>query len=69
MGLWTWLQSLLFGGREARSPTALVAVQLGDAAFNLYALRDPTWKPTYANANTSAFMMGSAGRPEDVVRR
>jgi hypothetical protein len=39
----------------------------GRSAFNLYVLHDPAWKPTYANANVGAFMMGAADRPEYLV--
>jgi hypothetical protein len=36
----------------------------GQAAFNLYVLHDPAWRPTYANANLSAFNMGTADRAQ-----
>jgi hypothetical protein len=41
----------------------------GDAPFNLYVLQDPAWRPTYANADMSAFQMGAADRAELLVRR
>jgi hypothetical protein len=31
----------------------------GDAAFNLYVRREPTWVPTYANANRDAIIIGT----------
>jgi hypothetical protein len=37
------------------------------AAFNLYGLREPAWKPNYPNADTSVFTMGGADRPEALL--
>jgi hypothetical protein len=47
--------------------TSAAAIASGRSAFNLYVLHDPGWKPTYANANVGAFMMGAADRPEYLV--
>ena len=41
----------------------------GQSAFNLYVLHQPTWRPTYANANLDAFTIGSADRAEYLVGR
>ena len=41
----------------------------GRSAFNLYVLHQPTWRPTYANANLDAFTIGSADRAEYLVGR
>ena len=37
------------------------------AAFNLYVLRQPEWKPTYRNANLDTIHIGSADRLEYLV--
>jgi hypothetical protein len=37
-----------------------VRIAPGQAVFNLYVLHDPAWKPTYAFADTSKLIMGSA---------
>jgi hypothetical protein len=49
--------------------TLLTADQVapGQAPFNLYVLHDPSWKPTYANANVDAFIVDGADRPEYVL--
>ena len=49
--------------------TLLTADQVapGQAPFNLYVLHDPTWKPTYSNANVDAFIVDGADRAEYVV--
>jgi hypothetical protein len=39
----------------------------GAGAYTLYVLRDPAWRPTYAHANTEAFIIGAADRAEYVV--
>jgi hypothetical protein len=39
------------------------------AAFNLYVLPQPDWKPTYANANLDTVHIGSADRLEYLVGR
>jgi hypothetical protein len=39
------------------------------AAFNVYVLHDPKWRPTYANANLSAVMVGAADRADYVAKR
>jgi hypothetical protein len=51
--------------------TLLTADQVapGQAPFNLYLLHDPTWKPTYSNANVDAFIVDGADRAEYVVGR
>jgi len=41
----------------------------GQAAFNLYVLHDPAWRPDYAFADLSKFIMGGADRAEELVRR
>ena len=44
--------------------TCAQPVTAASAAFNLYGLREPAWKPNYPHADTSTFMMGGADRPE-----
>lgn len=39
----------------------------GAGAYTLYVLREPAWRPTYAHANTEAFIIGAADRAEYVV--
>jgi hypothetical protein len=41
----------------------------GEAAFNLYVLHDPAWKPSYPNADLSVFTIGSAGPGESLLRK
>lgn len=36
----------------------------GDAVFNVYVLQQPTWKPTYENANVDTVHIGAADRAE-----
>ena len=39
----------------------------GDSAFNLYVLRQPAWKPTFAHADLDAIHLGAADRAEYLV--
>jgi hypothetical protein len=41
----------------------------GQAAFSLYVLHDPDWKPTYANADLASFKMGAADRAELLLKK
>jgi hypothetical protein len=41
----------------------------GQASFSLYVLHDPEWRPTYPNADMSAFFMGSADSADSLVRK
>jgi hypothetical protein len=41
----------------------------GETPFNLYVLQDRAWKPTYAFADLSAVVVGSADRAESLVKR
>jgi hypothetical protein len=34
----------------------------------LYGLREPGWKPNYANADTSIFVMGAVDRAESLLK-
>ena len=55
-------------GGETVSVVCGSRIAPGQAAFNLYVLHDPTWRPTYANANLSVVNIGSADRA-DLRRR
>jgi hypothetical protein len=41
----------------------------GQASFSLYVLHDPEWRPTYPNADASAFTMGSADSADSLIRK
>jgi hypothetical protein len=41
----------------------------GQAPFNLYVRHDPAWRPTYQDADLSAFIMGSSDSAESLVRK
>jgi hypothetical protein len=40
----------------------------GQAAFNLYVIQQPTWKPTYPFADTSAFTIGATDQFEAIEK-
>ena len=40
----------------------------GQAAYSLYVLHEPNWRPTYANADLSVFVMGTVD-PATLVRK
>jgi hypothetical protein len=44
--------------------TAASTIVPGQAAFNLYVLHQPGWKPDYANANLTTVHIGAADRAE-----
>jgi hypothetical protein len=54
-------------GRDTFTLLTADQVAPGQARFHLYVLHDPTWKPTYANANVDAFIIDGADRAEYVV--
>ena len=56
-------------GNDTFTLSAAGRIAPGQAAFNLYVLHDPAWRPTYANANLSAFNMGAADRAESLIRK
>jgi hypothetical protein len=56
-------------GRDTFTVTAASRIAPGQAAFNLYMLHDPAWRPTYPNANLDAYVVGSADRAEYLVLR
>jgi hypothetical protein len=62
--------SLTFNvGSERFTINAAGRIAPGQAAFNLYVLHDPTWRPTYPSANLDAYILGAADRAEYLVRR
>jgi hypothetical protein len=55
-------------GKDAFNLVAAGPIAPGDAAFTLYVAHDPSWKPTYPNADTNAFILGAADRAEYLRR-
>ena len=51
-------------GGDTFTITAARRIAPGTSAFNVYVLHQPAWRPTYANANVDAMVMGSADRAE-----
>jgi|SRR5688572_3739112 len=60
--------SFIMGNEEFKLSSG-ARIAPGQAAFNLYVLHDPDWKPTYPNADLDAFIMGAADRPEALLRK
>jgi len=56
-------------GNDTFSLSTGRSIAPGQAAFNLYVLHEPDWKPTYANADLGVFNMGAADRAELLVRK
>jgi hypothetical protein len=54
-------------GSDTYSISAASRIAPGQAAFNLYVLHQPDWKPTYLFADLSAFNMGAEDRIEPLV--
>jgi hypothetical protein len=54
---------------ETFTLTTAGPVAPGQAAFNLYVLHDPAWRPTYPDANLDAYILGAADRAEYLVPR
>jgi hypothetical protein len=55
-------------GGDTYSVSSSRRIAPGDAAFNLYVLHQPGWRPTYDNADLSMTIVGAADRMEDVVK-
>src|SRR5213593_3047234 len=55
-------------GGDAFSLVTGAPIAPGNAAFNLYVLHDPSWRPAYPNANTDAFILGAADEAQ-LLRR
>jgi hypothetical protein len=51
-------------GRDTIALSAGARIAPGEAAFNLYVLHEPAWRPTYAHANLEAVMFGAIDRVE-----
>jgi hypothetical protein len=47
--------------------SAAARIAPGQAAFNLYVLHQPDWKPTYPFADLAAFNMGAEDRIEPLL--
>ena len=56
-------------GTDRYSLSAGARIAPGQAAFNLYVLQQPNWKPTYLFADESAFNIGAADRFESLDDR
>ena len=56
-------------GNDTFTLSSAARIAPGQAPFNLYVLHDPAWRPTYPNANLSAFNMGAADRAESLIRK
>jgi len=54
-------------GSDKYTISAAARIAPGQAAFNLYVLHQPEWKPTYPFADLSAFNMGAEDRLEPLV--
>jgi hypothetical protein len=54
-------------GSDKYSISAASRIAPGQAAFNLYVLHQPEWKPTYPFADLSAFNMGAEDRIEPLL--
>jgi hypothetical protein len=50
--------------RNTYTVTSASRIVPGRAAFNLYVLHQPGWKPTYDNANVDTVHIGAADRLE-----
>jgi hypothetical protein len=55
-------------GKDTFSLSTGARIAPGQAAFNLYVRHDPEWRPTYPNADLTAFSMGATDRAESLVR-
>ena len=56
-------------GTETFNLNAGDRIAPGQGPFNLYVLHDPDWKPTYPDADLSAFNMGAADSAEFLLRK
>jgi hypothetical protein len=54
-------------GSDTYSISAASRIAPGQAAFNLYVLHQPEWKPTYPFADVSKFNMGAEDRVESLI--
>jgi hypothetical protein len=60
--------SLIFmDGSDKYAISSASRIAPGQAAFNLYVLHQPDWKPTYPFADLSAFNMGAEDRIEPLL--
>ena len=62
--------SLAFSsGGERFTLTSAGRIAPGQAAFNLYVLHEPAWRPSYPGADLDMYILGAADRAEYLVRR
>ena len=56
-------------GGDTYSVNTTGRIAPGDAAFDLYVLHQPKWRPGYPDADLDAATVGAADRVEDLVSR
>lgn len=56
-------------GADTYSVNTAGRIAPGDAAFNLYVLHQPKWRPGYPHADLEAATVGAADRVEDLLTR
>ena len=62
--------SLTFSsGGERFTLTSARRIAPGQAAFNVYVLHEPGWRPAYPGASVDTYILGAADRAEYLVRR
>jgi len=54
-------------GSDTFNLNASPPIAPGAAAFNLYVLHEPAWRPSYANADLSAFSMGATDKADTLI--
>jgi hypothetical protein len=55
-------------GADTYSVSCSRRIAPGDAAFNLYVLHQPGWRPNYPNADLGATIVGAADAVEDALK-
>ena len=56
-------------GSDTFNLSAGARIAPGQAAYSLYVLHEPEWKPSYPHADTSVFNMGVLDRSETLLRK
>jgi hypothetical protein len=56
-------------GPDTFELSSAIRVAPGQAAFTLYVLHQPSWQPTYPNADLSALIMEATDRAESLVEK
>jgi hypothetical protein len=55
-------------GKDVFSVSSDGAIAAGTSPYNVYVLHQPTWKPSYPNANVDVAIIGAADRVEDALK-